>query len=101
MKTRAKLLSIVLAAVMVIGSAIPAFAAPAEGGYQIELDQAGSFSQEGISIYRNSFLEIKGENKLQEFLMEQIQAVYRAQGVKINGKHIGVIILTDIFKIRE
>ena len=63
MKTRAKLLSIVLAAVMVIGSAIPAFAAPAEGGYQIELDQAGSFSQEGISIYRNSFLEIKGETE--------------------------------------
>jgi hypothetical protein len=45
MKTRARLLSIVLAAVTVIGSAIPAFAAPAEGGYQIELNQVGSFSQ--------------------------------------------------------
>ena len=32
MKTRAKLLSIVLAAVMVIGSAIPAFAAPGLSG---------------------------------------------------------------------
>jgi hypothetical protein len=63
MKTRARLLSIVLAAVTVIGSAIPAFAAPAEGGYQIELNQVGSFSQEGISIYQNSFLEIKGENE--------------------------------------
>ncbi|MBP5157777.1 MAG: DNA-directed RNA polymerase subunit beta' [Treponema sp.] len=44
-------------------------------------------------------LEIKGENELQNFLMEQVQTVYRDQGVKINGKHIGIIIRQMLKKV--
>lgn len=63
MKTRARLLSVVLAAVMVIGSAIPAFAAPAADEYHVELDQVGSFSKEGIDTYYNIFLEEVSDNE--------------------------------------
>lgn len=63
MKTRARLLSVVLAAVMVIGSAIPAFAAPAADEYHVELDQVGSFSKEGIETYYNAFLEVVSDNE--------------------------------------
>ena len=57
MKTRARLLSVVLAAAMVIGSAIPAFAAPAADEYHVELDQVGSFTKEGIRVYSGTFVE--------------------------------------------
>ena len=36
-------------------------------------------------------LAILGENALQNYLMDEIQGVYRAQGVDINDKHIGII----------
>ncbi len=63
MKTRARLLSVVLASVMVIGSAIPAFAAPAAEEYHVELDQVGSFTMEGIRIYHEAFVEGVSENE--------------------------------------
>jgi len=37
-------------------------------------------------------LAILGENALQNYLMDEIQQVYRAQGVDINDKHIGIIV---------
>ena len=37
-------------------------------------------------------LQILGENALQSFLVNEVQEVYRLQGVVINDKHIGVII---------
>jgi DNA-directed RNA polymerase subunit beta' len=40
----------------------------------------------------HDILQILGENALQRFLMNEIQEVYRLQGVDINDKHIGVII---------
>ncbi|KYC51598.1 MAG: DNA-directed RNA polymerase subunit A'' [Candidatus Methanofastidiosum methylothiophilum] len=40
----------------------------------------------------HDILQILGENSLQRFLMDEIQGVYRLQGVNINDKHIGVII---------
>ena len=63
MKFKARLLSVVLAGVMVAGSAIPAFAEPAADEYHIELDQVGSFSKEGIQISYQSFLEVQSENE--------------------------------------
>ena len=44
-------------------------------------------------------LAILGENALQNFLMKEIDAVYRAQGVSINDKHIGVIIRQMLRKV--
>ena len=44
-------------------------------------------------------LAILGENALQNYLMKEIDAVYRAQGVSINDKHIGVIIRQMLRKV--
>ena len=44
-------------------------------------------------------LEIQGENALQQFLVDEVQEVYRMQGVNINDKHIGVIIRQMMRKV--
>jgi len=44
-------------------------------------------------------LEILGENALQQFLVDEVQEVYRMQGVNINDKHIGVIIRQMMKKV--
>jgi DNA-directed RNA polymerase subunit beta' len=44
-------------------------------------------------------LSILGENALQNYLMDEIQQVYRAQGVDINDKHIGIIVRQMLRKI--
>ena len=44
-------------------------------------------------------LQILGENELQNYLVNEVQAVYRLQGVRINDKHIGVIIRQMMRKI--
>ena len=47
----------------------------------------------------HDILEILGENALQEYLMQEIKAVYQEQGVTINDKHIGIIIRQMLRKI--
>ena len=44
-------------------------------------------------------LAILGENALQNYLMDEIQEVYRAQGVDINDKHIGIIVRQMLRKV--
>lgn len=44
------------------------------------------------AIDPHDVLAILGENQLQSFLVNEVQEVYRLQGVNINDKHIGVII---------
>jgi len=44
------------------------------------------------SIDPHDILEVKGERALQEYLVNEIQAVYRLQGVDINDKHIEIIV---------
>ena len=44
------------------------------------------------NIDPHDVLAILGENALQQFLVNEVQEVYRLQGVNINDKHIGVII---------
>ena len=51
------------------------------------------------AIDPHDILEIKGENALQQFLMDEVQEVYRLQGVNINDKHIGVIIRQMMKKV--
>jgi len=48
----------------------------------------------------HDILHILGESKLQRYLMDEIQKVYRLQGVNINDKHIGVIIRQMMRKVR-
>lgn len=56
-----------------------------------DLVEAGEPLMEG-SPDPQDILEALGEEELQKFLVNQIQEVYRLQGVNINDKHIGLII---------
>ena len=47
----------------------------------------------------HEILHIMGENRLQRYLMDEIQQVYHLQGVSINDKHIGVIIRQMMRKV--
>ncbi|MGI9256611.1 MAG: DNA-directed RNA polymerase subunit beta', partial [Salinispira sp.] len=47
----------------------------------------------------HDILQILGENALQRFLVNEVQEVYRLQGVDINDKHIGVIIRQMMRKV--
>ena len=48
----------------------------------------------------HDILKIKGPNDVQEYLVNEIQEVYRLQGVKINDKHIEVIVRQMLQKVR-
>ncbi|MBU2491308.1 MAG: DNA-directed RNA polymerase subunit beta' [Bacteroidetes bacterium] len=48
----------------------------------------------------HDILKIKGTNAVQEYLVNEIQDVYRLQGVKINDKHIEVIVRQMLQKLR-
>jgi len=47
----------------------------------------------------HDILAVKGEQELMRYLLNEIQEVYRLQGVKINDKHIGVIIRQMLRKV--
>ena len=47
----------------------------------------------------HDILAILGENALQNYLMDEIQQVYNAQGVAIDDKHIGVIVRQMLRKV--
>ncbi len=53
--------------------------------------KAGDRLCEG-EVNTHDILDILGESALQAFLINEIQEVYRLQGVNINDKHIGVIV---------
>ena len=48
----------------------------------------------------NDILRIQGEKKVMEYLLNEIQKVYRVEGVKINDKHIEVIIRQMLSRVR-
>ncbi|MFH1406906.1 MAG: DNA-directed RNA polymerase subunit beta' [Candidatus Omnitrophota bacterium] len=51
-------------------------------------------------VVPQDILRVSGDKKLQEYLVNEIQEVYRLQGVKINDKHIEVIIRQMLKKVR-
>jgi DNA-directed RNA polymerase subunit beta' len=51
------------------------------------------------NISPSSILNIKGPTAVQEYLAKELQAVYRLQGVKINDKHIEVIVRQMLSKV--
>jgi hypothetical protein len=51
------------------------------------------------AINPHDILHILGESKLQRYLMDEIQQVYRLQGVSINDKHVGVIVRQMMRKV--
>ena len=44
------------------------------------------------AVAPHDILRIKGPSAVQEYLVNEIQEVYRLQGVKINDKHIETIV---------
>ncbi|MCF7810349.1 DNA-directed RNA polymerase subunit beta' [bacterium] len=64
-----------------------------------EYISAGERLIEG-SVSPQDILAILGPNKVQEYLVNEIQDVYRLQGVKINDKHIEVIVRQMMQKVR-
>ncbi|MCL2758767.1 MAG: DNA-directed RNA polymerase subunit beta' [Treponema sp.] len=63
-----------------------------------DMVEAGELLCQG-AINPHDVLYIMGEGKLQRYLMDEIQNVYRLQGVSINDKHIGVIIRQMMRKV--
>ena len=61
--------------------------------------RAGDRLCEG-SVDPHDILLIKGANAVQEYLVNEIQEVYRLQGVKINDKHIETIVRQMLQKVR-
>jgi DNA-directed RNA polymerase subunit beta' len=60
--------------------------------------EAGELLCDG-SVDPHDILHILGENALQMYLLNEVQEVYRLQGVQINDKHIGVIIRQMMKKV--
>ena len=48
----------------------------------------------------HDILKIKGEKELAKYLVDEVQEVYRLQGVKINDKHIEVIVRQMLRRVR-
>jgi len=63
-----------------------------------EMVEAGAKIMEGI-INPRSLLNVKGIRAVEEYLVNQIQQVYRSQGVDINIKHFEVIIRQMMRKV--
>jgi DNA-directed RNA polymerase subunit beta' len=61
--------------------------------------RAGDRLTEG-PVNPHDILRIKGPRAVQEYLLNEVQEVYRLQGVKINDKHIGVIVKQMLQKVR-
>ncbi|MFH1752904.1 MAG: DNA-directed RNA polymerase subunit beta', partial [Candidatus Omnitrophota bacterium] len=51
-------------------------------------------------IVPQDILSVSGDKKLQEYLVNEVQEVYRLQGVKINDKHIEVIVRQMLKKVK-
>ncbi len=60
--------------------------------------RAGKPLSEG-AVTPNDILNIEGPTKVQEYIVNEIQEVYRLQGVKINDKHFEVIVRQMMLKV--
>ena len=73
-------------------------------GYRLKVDEgdvvaAGDPLTEG-SINPHDVLLVKGEQAVQNYIISEVQKVYRLQGVDINDKHIEVIVRQMMRKVK-
>ena len=61
--------------------------------------EAGDELTEG-SVNPHDILKIKGLRAVQDYMLQEVQRVYRLQGVEINDKHIEVIVRQMLKKVR-
>src|SRR5205085_8674169 len=65
----------------------------------------GDFVEAGDPLIRgplvpHDIIRIKGEESLYQYLLTEVQNVYRSQGVKINDKHIEIILNQMLRKVK-
>ena len=51
-------------------------------------------------VILHDILDVQGEDALRKYLLDEVQLVYRLQGVRINDKHIEVIVRQMLRKVR-
>ncbi|MDR0221955.1 MAG: DNA-directed RNA polymerase subunit beta' [Oscillospiraceae bacterium] len=73
-------------------------------GYRLKVEEgdrieAGDPITEG-SVNPHDVLAVKGEQAVQNYIIAEVQKVYRLQGVDINDKHIEVIVRQMMRKVR-
>ncbi|MGH2879509.1 MAG: DNA-directed RNA polymerase subunit beta', partial [Solirubrobacteraceae bacterium] len=61
--------------------------------------QAGKQLNEG-SLYPHELLAIRGRTETEQYLVKEVQEVYKSQGVDINDKHIELIVRQMLKKVR-
>jgi len=88
----------------VLGSDMEAKTYPIPYGSRLKVQtgskvEAGDELTEG-SVNPHDTLKIKGTKGLQDYLIQEVQKVYRFQGVDINDRHIEVIIRQMLRKVR-
>ena len=79
-----------------------AYLAPASSRLLVEIGQEvnpGDRLTEG-SIEPKQLLEVAGLDRTQEYLLKEVQKVYRMQGVEIDDKHVEVMVRQMLRKVR-
>ena len=94
----------------VVVSGVDENGAPCEKSYLIPFGQRvrvaeGDQLEKGDMIteghaYPHDILAIKGRTAVENYLIQEVQKVYRLQGVEINDKHIEVIVRQMLRKVR-
>ncbi len=64
-----------------------------------DIVEAGDELTEG-SVYPHDILKIKGIRGVQDYMLQEVQRVYRLQGVDINDKHIEVIVRQMLKRVK-
>ena len=67
--------------------------------YQNDMVRKGQQLTEG-PVVPQEILEVCGQQELAEYLVNEVQEVYRLQGVEINDKHIEIIVRQMLRKVR-
>jgi DNA-directed RNA polymerase subunit beta' len=67
--------------------------------HEEDVVRAGEALMDGSSN-PHDILKIKGEKELAKYLVDEVQEVYRLQGVRINDKHIEVIVRQMLRRVR-
>ena len=67
--------------------------------YEGQVLEAGDELTEG-SVNPHDILKIKGVRAVQDYMLREVQRVYRLQGVEINDKHIEVIVRQMLKKVK-
>ncbi len=52
------------------------------------------------SVYPQDILRVAGVRGVQDYILEQVQSVYRSQGVDINDKHVEIIVRQMLRKVK-